>query len=285
MNTPPSPSHKFVAASLGTRVLSALAALGIFIGIAWQFGAFGLEILAVGAILLMLYEFSHIAFDYVSAPRALHWLFFVTSLGQLFWFYRSEQGLLSFALLASVYFTIGIWVTRNRLANEPLLQTLAIGLCGQLICVVFPSFGIYTLRLPNGVTWFVFHLFVVFAGDVFAYFGGILFGKEKLMPNVSPKKTVAGSFTGLGGSILVGLIFSHYFLIQVPFTSILLYCVACGFAAQMGDLVLSLFKRVGHVKDSGKIMPGHGGVLDRLDGVIMTMPFIYLFAYITEAGL
>ena len=141
------------------------------------------------------------------------------------------------------------------------------------------------LRLPNGFKWFTFHLLVVFCGDIFAYFGGILFGKTPLMPSLSPKKTVAGAVAGLVGSALVGAVFSFFVFPMIPLWFVAAFCCASAFTAQMGDLLISLIKRMAQVKDSGRFMPGHGGILDRADGIILSAPLFYSFALFVETHL
>jgi phosphatidate cytidylyltransferase len=102
------------------------------------------------------------------------------------------------------------------------------------------------------------------------------------MPEISPKKTIAGAVTGLAGSCVGGLVFLKILLPEVPALWIVLFTLICGMMAQAGDLFVSLVKRVAEVKDSGRIMPGHGGVLDRLDGIYMAAPLVYAFARICE---
>jgi phosphatidate cytidylyltransferase len=126
----------------------------------------------------------------------------------------------------------------------------------------------------------IFVLFVlIWSNDTFAYIVGKSIGKKKLFPSISPKKTVEGFLGGLVFTILAGIIiheimgiFSTLFLI---FLAILI-----GVFGTIGDLVESKFKRTAHVKDSGKIMPGHGGILDRFDSVIFVAPFVLLLVKI-----
>ncbi|MEO0335795.1 MAG: phosphatidate cytidylyltransferase, partial [Pseudomonadota bacterium] len=128
---------------------------------------------------------------------------------------------------------------------------------------------------PDGVNWLVALMFVVFVGDTGAYFGGKLFGKKKLMPSISPKKTVEGAISGALCSSLFGACYFHFVIPNVPLWVSALSCLLIALVAQCGDLFVSLIKRVAEVKDSGRIMPGHGGFLDRLDGVYIACPLIY----------
>ncbi len=275
-------SSRFQSASLGARVGSALVALLVLVAVGWKFREFGLQIVCGLSIILMVREFLRLSLLPMNAPKTLVAWYCGVAAALFYGLLRVESHLLIVSLSFVAYLTVAIWLTRNRMANDRLLASLALGLLGLTVCVIFPFHEIETLRLPNGLAWFCLHLVVVFGGDVSAYFGGIAFGKEKLMPNISPKKTLAGAYAGLVGSLVLGVGYSLVFLPGKQIWHMAMFCLVCGFAAQMGDLLLSLIKRVADVKDSGSLMPGHGGVLDRLDGVIVTCPLIYAFAVASE---
>lgn len=120
---------------------------------------------------------------------------------------------------------------------------------------------------------------LAWTNDTFAYLVGKGFGKRKLMKKISPKKTIEGFFGGMAGALLASFIFfkfiSIYNLIFWLFLALLV-----SFLGTIGDLIQSKFKRLAGVKDSGNIMPGHGGVYDRLDSIIFSSPFIYFFIII-----
>ena len=117
---------------------------------------------------------------------------------------------------------------------------------------------------------------LIWVNDSFAYLVGKNFGKQKLFPSISPKKTVEGFLGGLFFSCI-----SSYFIAEftetLSFTSWLILAIIISLFGTIGDLIESKFKRQANVKDSGVIMPGHGGLLDRLDSIIFAAPFIYLF--------
>ena len=276
---------RFKSASLSVRIGSALVAATGLIAIGWWFREFGLQFVCLLAIALMVREFLRLSLEALNAPKTLVIWYYLVAIGLVLGMYRADGDLLVVVLAFTAYLSGAIWLTRNRMPNDRLLASLALGLLGLILCVVFPFFEIETLRLPNGLGWFGLHLLVVFGGDVCAYFGGIVFGKKKLMPNISPKKTVVGSYAGLAGSLSLGLAYSMVTLPARPLWQVAVFCLVCGFTAQMGDLLLSLIKRVADVKDSGAMMPGHGGILDRLDGVIVTCPLIYAFALASETFL
>lgn len=149
---------------------------------------------------------------------------------------------------------------------------------------LLPSFMIQLLSLPHGMVWFLSLLAIVFAGDIGAYIIGLNFGKHKIMPLVSPKKTVEGSIGGIAFSVFTALGIS-YFLDHINPVALVLLAVPTSVIAQFGDFFESVLKRVAEVKDSGKIMPGHGGVLDRVDGVLFAAPVILFGALVLEGRL
>lgn len=150
-----------------------------------------------------------------------------------------------------------------------------------------------------GAFWLLYLLLVVWAGDIFAYFVGRSVGRHLMAPRISPKKTWEGAAASLAASLLVtSLLFSHAleissFLLRVGLIErrdglfalekremwpIILLTVALNIAAQLGDLVESLIKRGAGVKDSGTILPGHGGMLDRIDALLFAAPLLWYYA-------
>ena len=117
---------------------------------------------------------------------------------------------------------------------------------------------------------------LVWSNDTFAYLIGKNFGRHKLMERISPKKTIEGFLGGLAGSLFAGFIIFKY-LDMYPLWMWTIMALIATFFGTVGDLIQSKFKRQAGVKDSGIIMPGHGGLLDRLDSIIFAAPFIYLF--------
>jgi phosphatidate cytidylyltransferase len=117
----------------------------------------------------------------------------------------------------------------------------------------------------------------VFIGDTGAYYLGSYFGQHKLCPAVSPNKTIEGSLGGLAASLGSGALIKHFFLPLLPWGLSLLFFLSISIAGQVGDLFESQIKRVAHIKDSGAILPGHGGVLDRIDALLFAAPVAYIF--------
>ena len=123
--------------------------------------------------------------------------------------------------------------------------------------------------------------------DTFAYFSGYFFGKHKLCPEISPKKTVEGSIGGslwsVGIVLVYGLLVDKQFGVEINYIKLGVLGVLIAIVSQIGDLTASVIKRKYGVKDYGTIFPGHGGVLDRLDSIIATAPLVYV--YITTVGI
>jgi phosphatidate cytidylyltransferase len=133
-------------------------------------------------------------------------------------------------------------------------------------------------RQPQGREWTFWVLAVVMSGDTFAYFVGRRFGVRKLAPQISPGKTVEGAWGYLVGAGIAGFVAAKFLFEQFSSTEIFILSLAIGILGQVGDLFESWIKRVFAVKDSGKLLPGHGGLLDRLDSLIF--PAVFAGAYL-----
>ena len=144
------------------------------------------------------------------------------------------------------------------------------------------GFLLATRLMPDGFLLTIFLLLVIWAADVFAYLIGRKLGKRLLAPKISPKKTVEGAMGGLAGSILVGALF----MIFAPLPPHLgwlhgaLLGLICGVTGMLGDLIESAMKRNAGVKDSGDLLPGHGGILDRFDSLFFTAPFFFIYLHL-----
>ncbi len=155
----------------------------------------------------------------------------------------------------------------------------------QVLGVIYiPLLLSYLVMIRNGldgIIWIYLLLIVVFAGDIGAFYVGSYLGRRKLCPAVSPAKTVEGSIGGLAFSVVAGTIFKSLVMPSLPWAGSALFFVAVNLAGQTGDLFESLLKRGGNIKDSGAILPGHGGLLDRIDALLFAAPVAYfLKAYI-----
>lgn len=137
---------------------------------------------------------------------------------------------------------------------------------------------------PHGSLWIFFLLAVIFAGDTSAYYVGKAFGRHKLSMRISPGKTMEGAVGGLLGSVLAGTLFLRAFPIHRFNLPILVLILLLAAAGQIGDLSESLLKRSHGVKDSGAILPGHGGLLDRIDALLFAIPLLYGYLCLVMDG-
>src|SRR5690606_7424280 len=118
----------------------------------------------------------------------------------------------------------------------------------------------------------------------FAYFTGMLFGKRKILPIVSPKKSLEGSIGGVVGCALVTVLFGLIFLKGISMHHLIIMGLISGTVSQVGDWAASAIKRYSGIKDYGALMPGHGGVLDRFDSILFVAPHIYIYITLVIQG-
>jgi phosphatidate cytidylyltransferase len=130
---------------------------------------------------------------------------------------------------------------------------------------------------PNGGSWVVLALVFGFFSDTAGYFVGRRFGKHKLAPTVSPKKTIEGAIGGLAGGLAGGLIAHFTVLPELPLLHAIPLSIVATALGQIGDLCESLIKRSVGVKDSGTILPGHGGILDRSDAMMFSVAVVWMY--------
>ena len=131
--------------------------------------------------------------------------------------------------------------------------------------------------VPDGASYVVMMLMFAWFADTGGYFAGRFLGKRKLYEAVSPKKTVEGALGGLGGSVFGGLLAHFVYLPSIPLAHVIPLAIVASAFGQAGDLAESLVKRSTGVKDSGQIVPGHGGILDRVDALLFVSVVVYLY--------
>ena len=170
-----------------------------------------------------------------------------------------------------------VFAPKNELSK---FTPLGFGLFGMVWIIWSLAHMTLIRELPGGKSLLFYLLFVISFSDIFAYFGGKKFGKSMLAPSISPKKTWEGSFFGVVGGGLVGAVFGEIVMSMFWVYGMLLAMVLA-VVGQFGDLIESKIKRLCNVKDSGKILPGHGGILDRIDGHMLAAPVFY---YLLKLG-
>ena len=190
-----------------------------------------------------------------------------------------ESGLHATLLISVVGWIIIelVFTPKNELSK---FTPLGFGLFG-MVWIIWSLAHITLIKeLPDGTALLFYLLFVISFSDIFAYFGGKRFGKSMLAPTISPKKTWEGSFFGVVGGGIVGAVFGEITMSMFWLYGMLLAMVLA-VVGQFGDLIESKIKRLCNVKDSGKILPGHGGILDRIDGHMLAAPVFY---YLLKLG-
>ena len=170
-----------------------------------------------------------------------------------------------------------VFTPKNELSK---FTSLGFGLFGMVWIIWSLAHMTLIKELPDGTALLFYLLFVISFSDIFAYFGGKRFGKSLLAPTISPKKTWEGSFYGVVGGGLVGAVFGEIAMSMFWIYGMLLAMVLA-IVGQFGDLIESKIKRLCNVKDSGSILPGHGGILDRIDGHMLAAPVFY---YLLKLG-
>ena len=150
--------------------------------------------------------------------------------------------------------------------------------------VVMVSY-LYEIRIMENGIYFIWLVFICsWVADTFAYFVGVFFGKHKMVPKLSPKKTIEGAIGGISGSLIIGFGYGIVYASKMGYTPApYVFAIACAIGAAIsivGDLTASAIKRDHNVKDYGKLIPGHGGIMDRFDSVIFCAPIVYLVLYV-----
>lgn len=191
-------------------------------------------------------------------------------------FGQGETVLALLALAAVVVFLLAVAQPRDFSTVVSYMSVLLFG-------IMYVSFLLSHIVLlgnqPRGAQWILFLLFTIWAGDTLAYFTGMLFGKHKLYPRISPKKSVEGLLGGLVGSTTTALLCRRFLLPELAWSHALFLGFFLMILGQLGDFGESLIKRSVHVKDSSQLLPGHGGVLDRLDSFLFSAPFLYYYSH------
>lgn len=202
-------------------------------------------------------------FGGVAYPQKLAWLL-------VRFFPRAEDAFFIFVLGVAA---IILFTKRSLVETLPAAGISASG----LLLVAFPLS--YAVRLhgqgTQGPRLLLFALVIIWAADTVAYFVGRAIGKHPFAPNLSPKKTWEGAAGSFLGSLLVGFAFTRFLNVSLP--NLLAMAAVGNIAGQVGDLVESAYKRSAGIKDSGNLLPGHGGILDRIDALILAIPVVWYY--------
>ncbi len=255
---------------LSFRILSAVAGIPIMLFSFWYGG------LPLAAVVLVLVILGILEMNRLWCKMDVHiWLPLAVTAGVLYVIAAGagnryfEAAVLFFAVTAAIVYMIVVYpsFTVTDLAATVFTSLYAGWLLTHLIGIRHLSDGFHYVLLVLACTW---------STDTFAYFVGINIGKRKLAPVVSPNKSVEGSLGGVAGSIIAAVI-AGILGSRMPLIHYVIIGVLIGVVGQVGDLAESALKRMAGVKDSGRIIPGHGGVLDRFDSLYLTAPAVYYY--------
>lgn len=287
-NSPPDAPLKVKGQSVGLRWLTAAIAMPIVLACAW-FGGWGAFALTAFALVLCIYELNNMMLH--AGYHPLIWLSFLLGLLFLIAAMFPHQQLLflevGFGVFLLLSFLLLFWRKSfdGALIDWSLTFVIAFYLGVPLGLFLslrgfdagWPFTSAPWWLLPRGLWWLLTTLLGVWGFDAAAFFAGRYFGRHKLAPMISPAKTWEGVIGGFVLSVIAALLFTVKPL-GVPWYLAIVLGIVLGAAAVIGDLAESLLKRQTHVKDSGHFMPGHGGMLDRLDSLLFAVIVVYIFA-------
>jgi phosphatidate cytidylyltransferase len=190
-------------------------------------------------------------------------------------FARNDTFILSAIGLLFVGFSL-LFLFRIR-TIESAAREIAFALLAFLYIPFLLMHLVLLRQTPFGIQWIFLIMFIVMTNDSAAYYIGCAYGKHRLYELVSPKKSIEGAIGGLFGSLVGTLLAKYAFFPQLTYRDAIVTALVVGMVGQAGDLFESLLKRSFGVKDSGTIIPGHGGILDRMDSVLFAAPVTYYF--------
>ncbi len=261
--------------NLAVRLLTAAVVVPLLLLLLYRGPAWGLYLLILPASLIGTYELLSMTHpkDVVSQGIGL---LMTAGASAAIYFGHDARVLLTVVAVVPV---MGPLVTLLRLGDIQSAGLRAVTMSMAPLFVAAPLAWLAVVRrdVTDGASYVVMTLMFAWFSDTGGYFAGRFLGKHKLYEAVSPKKTVEGALGGLAGSLIGGLMAHYWFLPSISLGAVIPLALVAGALGQAGDLGESLVKRSMGVKDSGAIVPGHGGILDRIDALILTSTVVYLY--------
>lgn len=258
------------------RIISAIVAIAIFLPLLY-IGGIPFILLVYAMATIGLYELLKMRKQpliSIQGVLSLILLWIILLPGQVFETGQGADIKMNAAILAVLLFLSYTVISKNKFDfDDAGFVTLS---------VLYVGIGFHFLMETReaGIVYLFYVLFVVWGTDSGAYFVGRSLGKRKLWPEISPNKTIGGSVGGILIALLIALAFYTFTTIDIPLLKLLIVTVILSVFGQLGDLAQSAFKRHYGVKDSGNIMPGHGGILDRCDSWLFVLPLFHLLQII-----
>ena len=259
------------------RWITGLIALPFLIFLVYKGGVLFTILISIAA-LVALWEYYRLVFDSKATPLSqiiLLWGYGINF--AIVWSTFLVGPDLSVCIIGLNLLVVALISLFQFKTDQTVLERVVKELQGIIYIPVLLSFLILVRESSSGMIWTFVLLAVIFAGDTSAYYVGSYFGRHKLSPAVSPGKTIEGSTGGLAANLVIGSVAKTFFLSELPWGLSLLFFLAVGIAGQVGDLFESELKRSSNIKDSGGILPGHGGILDRIDALLFASPVAYIF--------
>ncbi|MDO9567545.1 MAG: phosphatidate cytidylyltransferase [Candidatus Desulfaltia sp.] len=267
------------------RWITAIVALPLLVLLTWKGGSILFAIFICIVCMMALVEYFRIVFNKAQSSKqevknlsafSFQLSAFIISPIIIMAAYINSFNIVFGLIILNLIFS-GLISLRYFKTNPSVVELIAKQILGIIYIPLFLSCMVLIRNDADGAVWIFFLLALVFAGDTGAFYVGRLLGRHKLCPAVSPGKTIEGAIGGLIATLGAGLIFMNYFLKSLPLGPSILFFLLIGVAGQVGDLFESELKRYSGVKDSGSILPGHGGILDRIDALLFAAPVAYFF--------
>ncbi len=277
MNTTEVQSSPGMSIELKKRIQTGVAGVAVVLLLLIFGGGLGAALIAAVISIGMIYEFAEITLSLPDKKEkrgllmGVAWLLtFINYLTP-----RSEYELLLIIFLTLFSYFLFTADRHGDIALKTHFQELMYSVFGLMYLAFLPLYLVLIRKSPGGVHWALLFLFIVWAGDTGAYFAGRRFGRRKLYAYISPKKTIEGAIGGLLAGIVITILYKLIFFRQLSWFAAIAVPLLIGVAAPVGDLAESFLKRAFNKKDSGSILPGHGGFLDRFDSVVFSLPVMY----------